>query len=139
MNDQDTVTIVCNTTLAHPPYRMRLNLTENNEKRRLYGTVITAPMHVTQDTSQFHVEVKHHCSAPKRYTWEIRRFLVLTTFGANDLSGRIGTLLHRTNFRKPRAIIAAMPQIRKLPYRRRVAAIARDAPWVSWRAGINGR
>jgi hypothetical protein len=29
-------------------------------------------MWATHDTSQFHVEVKHHCSAPKRYTWEIR-------------------------------------------------------------------
>ena len=29
-------------------------------------------MRATNDTSQFHVEVKHHCSAPKRYTWEIR-------------------------------------------------------------------
>jgi hypothetical protein len=29
-------------------------------------------MRATHDTSQFHVEVKHHCSAPKRYTWEIR-------------------------------------------------------------------
>jgi hypothetical protein len=24
------------------------------------------------DSYQFHVEVKHRCPAPKRYTWEIR-------------------------------------------------------------------
>jgi hypothetical protein len=33
---------------------------------------ITAPMRATHDTSRFHVEVKHHCAAPKQYTWEIR-------------------------------------------------------------------
>jgi hypothetical protein len=49
---------------------MRLNLTQINEKPWLCGTI--KKMRVTHDTSQFHVEVKHHCSAPKRYTWEIR-------------------------------------------------------------------
>ena len=49
---------------------MRLNLTQINEKPWLCGTInkCASPTII----SQFHVEVKHHCSAPKRYTWEIR-------------------------------------------------------------------